>query len=253
MLPNLPSWDELAQSWSGGASSSFEAYVQHIWRIMSRGTIETVYMVGWASLFAILVGIIFGTILYITKPGGIYSLTVVNPIIGTAINIVHRILGTIINVGRSIPFVVLIMLVFPLSRIIVGSSVGSTAAIVPLTIAAIPFMSRIVESALGELDKGIIEAAIAAGATPLQIIFRVLLPESAPGLVSGFTLLIINLITFSAMAGLVGGGGLGQVAQSYGLFRHRQDIMIYTVIVMVLLVQIIQALGQFISRRLDKR
>jgi len=209
---------------------------------MSAGTRETIYMVGLASLFAIILGLVIGVILYVTQKDGIYPLVAVN-----------RVLGIIVNVGRSIPFVILIMLVFPLSRVIVGSSVGSTAAIVPLTIAAIPFMSRVVESALNDLGPGIIEAAIAAGATPLQIIFRVLLPESAPGLVSGFTLLVINLITFSAMAGLVGGGGLGQVAQSYGLFRHRQDIMIYTVIVMVLLVQVVQVAGQLIARKLDKR
>ncbi|MCL2360643.1 MAG: ABC transporter permease [Defluviitaleaceae bacterium] len=209
---------------------------------MSSGTRETVYMVGLASLFAILLGLFLGVILYVTQKDGIYPVPILN-----------RILGTIVNIGRSIPFVVLIMLVFPLSRIIVGSSVGSTAAIVPLSIAAIPFMSRVVESTLNELGKGIIEAAIAAGATPMQIIFRVLLPETAPGLVSGFTLLVINLITFSAMAGLVGGGGLGQVAQSYGLFRHRQDIMIYTVILMVILVQIVQILGQLIAKKLDKR
>jgi len=237
-----PFWDSLAQSWSNGAARTFEAYRQHIWRIMSSGTRETIYMVGLASLFAIIFGLIFGILLHISQKDGIYPIPVFN-----------MILGTIINIGRSIPFVVLIMLVFPLSRIIVGSSVGSTAAVVPLTIAAIPFMSRIVESALNEVGKGIIEAAIAAGATPMQIIFRVLIPESAPGLVSGFTLLVINLITFSAMAGLVGGGGLGQVAQSYGLFRHRQDIMIYTVILMVILVQIVQIVGQIVVRKLDKR
>ena len=242
MYNYLSFWDELAQSWSRGASRSFEVYRQHIWRIMSAGTRETIYMVGLASLFAIILGLVIGVILYVTQKDGIYPLVAVN-----------RVLGIIVNVGRSIPFVILIMLVFPLSRVIVGSSVGSTAAIVPLTIAAIPFMSRVVESALNDLGPGIIEAAIAAGATPLQIIFRVLLPESAPGLVSGFTLLVINLITFSAMAGLVGGGGLGQVAQSYGLFRHRQDIMIYTVIVMVLLVQVVQVAGQLIARKLDKR
>ena len=242
MLNNPYFWDNLAQSLSGNSSRTFEAYRQHIWRIMSQATVETVYMVGYASLFAILLGLAVGTLLYVTQNGGIYPLPVLN-----------RIIGTIVNIGRSIPFVVLIMLVFPLSRIIVGSSVGPTAAIVPLTIAAIPFMSRVVEAALNELGHGIIEAAVAAGATPLQIIFRVLLPESAPGLVSGFTLLIINLITFSAMAGLVGGRGLGQLAQSYGLHRHRQDIMIYTVIVMVILVQIVQITGQFISRKLDKR
>ena len=235
-------WDELAISWSRGSSRTFEAYRQHIWRIMSGGTIDTIYMVGFASLFAILFGMTIGIILYLTQKNGVYPLPTLN-----------RILGAIVNIGRSIPFVVLIMLVFPLSRTIVGSSIGRTAAIVPLTIAAIPFLSRVVEAALNELGHGIIEAAVAAGATPLQIILRVLLPESAPGLVSGFTLLVINLITFSAMAGLVGGGGLGQVANSYGLLRHRQDIMIYTVIIMVVLVQIIQAVGQLIAKKLDKR
>jgi len=242
MFNNPYFWDDLALSLSDGMSRTFEAYRQHLWRILSVGTRQTVYMVGLASIFAIVFGLIFGMILYLTQKDGIYPLSIVN-----------RVLGTIVNIGRSIPFVILIMLVFPLSRTIVGTSVGSTAAVVPLTIAAIPFMSRVVESVLNELGKGIIEAAIAAGATPMQIIFRVLLPESAPGLVSGFTLLIINLITFSAMAGLVGGGGLGQVAQSYGLFRHRQDIMIYTVILMVILVQIVQISGQIIARKLDKR
>ena len=242
MRDNPYFWDELAQQWSRGASRSFEAYRQHVWRVMTNGTVETIYMVAWASLFAILLGLVVGTLLYVTQKSGVYPMPVLN-----------RIIGTIVNIGRSIPFVVLIMLLFPLSRIIVGRSVGSTAAIVPLTIAAIPFMSRVVEAALNELGHGIIEAAVAAGATPFQIIFRVLLPESAPGLVSGFTLLIINLITFSAMAGLVGGGGLGQVAQRYGLHSHRQDFVFYTVIVMVVLVQIVQITGQQISRRLDKR
>jgi len=199
-------------------------------------------MVGYASLFAILFGLIIGVLIYVTKTGGIYPFPAVN-----------RILNAIVNIGRSIPFVILIILIFPLSEFIVGTFIGRTAAIVPLTVAAIPFLSRVVESALDDLGHGIIEAAIAAGATPLQIVFRVLLPESAPGLVAGFTLLVINLITFSAMAGLVGGGGLGAVANSYGLQRNRQDIMIYTVIIMVILVQFVQLTGQFIARRLDKR
>ena len=242
MFNNPYFWDERAQAWSRGSSRTFEAYRQHIWRIMSQGTIDTIYMVGLASLFAIILGLTFGILLYVTQKDGIYPLPAFN-----------RVLGTIINIGRSIPFVVLIMLVFPLSRLIVGSIIGREAAIVPLTIAAIPFMSRVVESALNELGPGIIEAAIAAGATPMQIIRRVLLPEAAPGLISGFTLLVINLITFSAMAGLVGGGGLGQVAQSYGLYRRRQDVLLYTVVIMVVLVQIVQIAGQVVSRRLDKR
>ena len=242
MFNNPYFWDELAMSWSGGTSRTFEMYRQHIWRIMSRGTIDTIYMVGYASLFAIIFGLIVGVTLYVTKKGGIYPLPGLNLVI-----------STIVNVGRSIPFVILIILVFPLSEFIVGSFIGRTAAIVPLTVAAVPFLSRVVEAALEDLGYGIIEAAVAAGATPLQIIFRVLLPESAPGLVSGFTLLVINLITFSAMAGLVGGGGLGATANSYGFQRFRQDIVVYTVIIMVVLVQIVQFTGQFIARKLDKR
>jgi len=234
--------DELAYHLSGGNTATFERYREHMWRILSQGTIDTLYMVGYASLFAIIFGLIVGMFLYLTSPTGIHPMPIVN-----------RLVGIVVNIGRSIPFVVLIILAFPLSRHIVGTSIGRTAAIVPLTIAAIPFMSRVVEGALNELGNGIIEAAIAAGATTRQIIFRVILPESAPGLVAGFTLLVINLITFSAMAGVVGGGGLGHFANSYGLQRHRLDVLVYTVIILVIIVQIIQAVGQFVSRRLDKR
>ena len=227
---------------SGGNSNDFETYVEQMRRILVPGTIDTIYMVGYASLFAIIIGLMIGLLLYLTQPGGVHAIPEFN-----------RVLGIVVNIGRSIPFVVLIMLVFPLSRHIVGTSIGRTAAIVPLTIAAIPFMSRVVEAALNELGHGIIEAAISAGATTRQLIFRVILPESAPGLVAGFTLLIINLITFSAMAGMVGGGGLGHVANSFGMQRHRNDILVYTVIILVIMVQIIQAVGEFISRKLDKR
>jgi D-methionine transport system permease protein len=234
--------DQWAYTLSGGRTRSWDTYIDHARRVLSTATGETVYMVGWASLFAIIFGLIIGTTLYLTQPGGIHPMRPLNII-----------LGALVNVGRSIPFVVLIILVFPLSRHIVGTSIGSTAAIVPLTIAAVPFMSRVIEAALNELGHGIIEAAVAAGASTRQIIFRVILREAAPGLVAGFTLLVINLITFSAMAGIIGGGGLGQVANSYGLQRHRTDILWYVVIILVILVQIIQAVGQFISRKLDKR
>ncbi|MCL2216036.1 MAG: ABC transporter permease [Defluviitaleaceae bacterium] len=235
-------WDNLAYRLSSGRQSNFEAYMNHIRPTLTQGTIDTIYMVGWASLFAIIFGMAIGLLLYITQQGSIHPMPIVN-----------RVVGIVVNIGRSIPFVVMIILVFPLSRHIVGTSIGRTAAIVPLTIAAIPFMSRVIEAALNELPHGIIEAATAAGATTRQIIFRVILPESAPGLVSGFTLLIINLITFSAMAGIVGGGGLGHLANSYGLQRHRTDILMYVVIILVILVQIIQAIGSVISRKLDKR
>jgi len=234
--------NNLTYTISGGNVRYFDAYVDHMRRILVPGTVDTVYMVGYSSLFAIIIGLVVGLLLYLTQPGGVHSMPVFN-----------RVVGIIVNMGRSIPFVVLIMLVFPLSRHIVGTSIGRTAAIVPLTIAAIPFMSRVVETTLNELGHGIIEAAISAGATTRQLIFRVILPESAPGLVAGFTLLIINLITFSAMAGMVGGGGLGHVANSFGMQRHRNDILLYTVIILVILVQIIQLFGEFISRKLDKR
>ena len=235
-------WDALAQHLSGNANITMEVYFTSLQRTLPQATIDTIYMVGFASLFAMLFGIVLGMTLYVTQRDGIYALPRFN-----------RVLGALINIGRSIPFIVLIILVFPLSRMIVGTSIGRTASIVPLTIAAIPFMSRVIESALNELGRGIIEAAVAAGASPGQIILRVVLPESAPGLVAGFTLTIINLITFSAMAGIVGGGGLGAVAHMYGVARFRTDMLFYTIIILVVLVQIIQAVGQYISRRLDKR
>jgi len=236
--------NNLAERLAGGrpGTGDWEAYISHVLPTLRRATVDTIYMVGWASLFAIIIGLAIGLLLYITRPGGIHPMPIFN-----------RLVSILVNVGRSIPFVVLIILVFPLSRHIVGTSIGRTAAIVPLTIAAIPFMSRVVETALNELGLGIIEAAVAAGANTRQIIFRVILPESAPGLIAGFTLLIINLITFSAMAGIVGGGGLGHIANSYGLQRHRTDILIYVVIILVILVQIIQFVGNVITKKLDKR
>jgi len=236
--------NNLAYNISDGTNRNFQSYVQHMRRILTQGTIDTLFMVGFAALFAIILGTAVGLFLYITSKNGVHPMPVLNRIVGIAV-----------NVGRSIPFVVLIILVFPLSKHIpfIGTSIGRTAAIVPLTIAAIPFLSRVVESTLHELGHGIVEAAISAGANTRQIIFRVILPESAPGLIAGFTILVINLITFSAMAGVVGSGGLGHLANSYGLQRHRTDVLLYTVIILVVIVQIVQAIGQFISRKLDKR
>jgi len=234
--------NDAAYTFSRGTNNSFEAYVQHMRRILAQGTRDTLYMVVLSAVFAIILGTSIGLFLYITSKNGVRPMPVLNRIVGTAVNI-----------GRSIPFVVLIILAFPLSRHIVGTSIGRTAAIVPLTIAAVPFLSRVVESTLHELGHGIIEAAISAGANTRQIIFRVILPECAPGLITGYTILIINLITFSAMAGVVGSGGLGHLANSYGLQRHRTDVLVYTVVVLVIIVQIVQAVGQFVSRKLDKR
>jgi len=234
--------NSVAYRLSGGDSRNFELYEAHMRRILWRGTLDTLYMVSFAAIFAIILGTAVGLVLYLTSQNGVRPMPVFN-----------RTLGMAVNIGRSIPFVVLIILAFPLSRYIVGTSIGRTAAIVPLTIAAIPFLSRVVEATLHELGHGIIEAAISAGANTRQIIWRVILPETAPGLVAGYTILVINLITFSAMAGVVGSGGLGHLANSYGLQRHRTDVLVYTVVILVLIVQIVQAVGQFVSRRLDRR
>jgi len=246
LLTRLGFQSETLNSWaynlSRGTNRNFETYVSHMRRILTQGTIDTLYMVGFSALFAIILGTMVGLFLYITSKDGVCPQPYLN-----------KVVGTVVNIGRSIPFVVLIILAFPLSRHIVGTSIGRTAAIVPLTIAAVPFLSRVVESTLHELGSGIIEAATSAGATTWQIIYRVILPESAPGLVAGYTILIINLVTFSAMAGVVGSGGLGHLANSYGLQRHRSDVLLYTVIILVIVVQIVQAVGQYISRKLDKR
>jgi len=232
----------MAYNFTRGRLATGEAYFNEVWRILSEGTTNTIYMVFFSTLFAIIIGLVIGVLLNITGPNGICRA-----------NILNKILGFIVNTGRSIPFVIVIIAVFPLSRHIVGTSIGPTAAIVPLTIAAIPFVARVVEAALAELGSGIVEAAVSTGASPLQIIFRVLLPESAPGLILGFTLTMINLLSFSAMAGLIGGGGLGHVAHRWGLQEFRTDILLYTIVILVILVQIIQIAGQTIARKLDKR
>ena len=228
-----------AENVSRGSNRTFEGYVQHMVRILTQGTQDTLYMVVLSAIFSIMLGTTVGIFLYITAKNGVAPMPAFN-----------KVVGTIINIGRSIPFVVLIILAFPLSRHIVGTSIGRTAAIVPLTIAAVPFLSRLVESTLRELGTGIIEAAVSVGASTRQIIFKVILPESAPGLILGYTILVINLITFSAMAGVVGSGGLGHLANSYGLQRHRSDVLLYTVIILVIIVQIVQTLGNLLSRKI---
>ncbi|MDD5076780.1 MAG: ABC transporter permease, partial [Sphaerochaetaceae bacterium] len=160
------------------------------------------------------------------------------------------VMGRIVNVLRSFPFIILMILLFPLSRIIVGTSIGTVATIVPLSIAAAPFVARIIESALKEVDPGVVQAARAMGSTPMQIILKVLLPEAMPALVSGVTLTIINLIGYSAMAGAIGGGGLGDLAIRYGYQRFRPDVMFFSVVVILILVECIQLIGNTLSARL---
>ncbi len=217
-------------------------YLDLVHRLVIPATMETLYMVFFSALFAILIGMVIGVVLYITSEGGIYEIKLVN-----------KILDFIVNVGRSIPFVILMIAVFPLSKFIVGTTIGVTAAIVPLTIASIPFVARVIQNSLQEIDKGIIEAAMSFGASNFEIVFKVLLPEAAPSIVNGITLTIISIIGYSAMAGTVGGGGLGDIAIRYGYTRFRYDILYTTVIIMIILVQIVQIVGDIIAKKLDKR
>ncbi len=213
-----------------------------MWAQILNATIETVYMVGVALVLSALFGIPLGILLVITGPRHIKPLP-----------LVHRTLSVVINVGRSLPFIILLVAIIPFTRWLVGTSIGTTGAIVPLTVSAIPFMARVVETALLEVDWGVIEAAQAMGASTRQIITKVLIPEAIPGLVLGVTMVAVSLISYSAMAGAVGGGGLGDLAIRYGYQRFRGDIMIITVLVLVAMVQSIQSFGGWLASRLNHR
>jgi len=166
---------------------------------------------------------------------------------------VNKVLGAIVNATRSIPFIILMVAIIPFTRLVAGTSIGTTAACVPLTLAAIPFLARLVETAIKEVNGGVIEAAQSMGATPLQIIWKVLLPEALPTLIDNITVLIVNLISYSAMAGAIGGGGLGDIAIRYGYQRFQGDVMLATIIILIVLVQVIQSVGDYLSRKVNKK
>ncbi|MGH4138290.1 methionine ABC transporter permease [Clostridium sp.] len=201
--------------------------------------IDTIYMVAVSTIFTLILGFIAAVGLVISSPKGLEPNA-----------IIYKTLNFIINVLRSFPFIILMISIFPLTKIIAGTTIGTNAAIVPLTLGAAPFAARIIESALLEVDCGIIEAAKSVGAKTHQIIFRVMLKEAMPSIVLGITLTVINIIGYSAMAGTVGGGGLGDVAVKYGYYRFKTDIMIYTVIILIAVVQIIQASGNLVYRKM---
>lgn len=208
-------------------------------QLISPAVGETLYMVFVSTLLAYLLGLPLGVVLVVSSPGHIAP----NPW-------VERILGTLINILRSAPFIILLVAFIPLTRVLVGTSIGTTAAIVPLVISAAPFVARVVESSLKEVSFGIIEAALSMGASPFQIILKVLLPEAKGSLILGVTITTISVIGYTAMAGAVGGGGLGDLAIQYGYNRFRTDIMIVTVIILVILVQGLQSLGTSLARKL---
>ncbi|AOE42085.1 methionine ABC transporter permease [Pantoea agglomerans] len=210
--------------------------------LLLNATGETLYMVLLAALFTVAIGLPVGVLLFLTRPKGILP--------NRAISLL---LNTLVNTGRALPFVVLLIALIPFTRLLVGTTLGSTAAIVPITLGAFPFFARIVENALDEVDRGRIEAVVSMGGTLWHIVSRVLLPEALPALVAGVTLTIVMLIGFSAMAGVVGGGGLGDLAIRYGYQRFDNQIMAATIVVLLALVMLIQKLGDRLVRSLAYR
>lgn len=215
---------------------------QEIIKLMLQGIEETFYMVAVATVIGGIIGIPLGITLVTTSKGHILENRFVN-----------QILGTIVNIIRSIPFIILMVAIIPLTRLIAGTSIGTTAACVPLIIVAIPFLSRLVETSIRDVDFGLVEAAESMGATPFQIIRKVLIPEALPTIINNITVLIVNLIGASAMAGAIGGGGLGDIAIRYGYQRFRPDVMLATIIILIVVVNVIQAGGDFASRKKNKK
>lgn len=215
---------------------------QEIIKLMLQGIEETFYMVAVATVIGGIIGIPLGITLVTTSKGHILENRFINQIIGTIVNII-----------RSIPFIILMVAIIPLTRLIAGTSIGTTAACVPLTIVAIPFLSRLVETSIRDVDFGLVEAAESMGATPFQIIRKVLIPEALPTIINNITVLIVNLIGASAMAGAIGGGGLGDIAIRYGYQRFRPDVMLATIIILIVVVNVIQAGGDFASRKKNKK
>jgi D-methionine transport system permease protein len=206
-------------------------------------TWESFYMTVLATLFACILGIPLGILLVVGEENGIRPLP--KPVL--------QVLNVVINLLRSVPFLILMIMVFPLSRLILGTTIGTKATIVPLTVAAFPFVARMVETSIREVDKGVIEAAQAMGCSPFQIIWKVLLPESLPSQISNITIALTTILGYGAMAGIIGGGGLGKIAINYGYYRYRYLVMVLAVILLVIMVQVFQSLGTHLSVHSDKR
>lgn len=242
MLNNLLKLWHAISGWWDALTTWLHALIGDTAWLMLVSACETLYMTLSATLIAAIFGTLLGLILYATRRGRFLA----NPY-------VYYPLGIIVNIGRSIPYIILALWIVPFTRFIVGVSIGNTAAIVPLTLSAVPFIARMVENMLNEVPGGLIEAAQAMGASPTQIMRKVLLPEALPGIINALTITLIALIGYSAIAGALGAGGLGKVAYAYGYQRYRPDIMLYTVCIIVVLVQNIQWLGDALARRFDHR
>ena len=231
MLSNLFSQETLQKTWEVVSSQ----FLLALW--------ETVYVTLFATFFAIVIGLPLGVLLVTGQKGGIRPLP----------KWLLRTLDVVVNLLRSIPFLILMILVIPLTRWIVGTSVGTTASIVPLVIAAFPFIARLVESSLREVDPNVIEMAQSLGASPWEIVCKVMLPESLPSLIANGTIAVTTVLGYSAMSGIIGGGGLGKIAINYGYYRYQYLIMLLAVLLLILLVQLLQGFGTGLAVRVDKR
>lgn len=210
--------------------------------LLLKSLAETLYMLSVSAIIAAVIGIPLGILLVVTEKNHIVSCPIMN-----------KPLAFVINMIRSIPFIILMVAIIPLTRIIAGTSIGTTAAIVPLTLAAIPYTARMVETSIREIPSGLIEAAESMGASPLQIIYKVLIPEALPAVIQNMTVVIVSLIGSSAMAGTIGGGGLGDLAIRYGYQRFQADMMIATIVVLIVIVQVIQWVGNNLSKKTNKK
>ena len=213
-----------------------------VMQMIGWGIVETLYMTLFSSLLAYIIGLPLGLILVVTDKGGIKP----KPVVNSA-------LGVVVNLLRSVPFIILLIAVMPVTRFILGTTLGPTATVVPLVIASAPYIARLVESSIKEVDAGVIEAAQSMGASPFQIVWKVMLPEANPSLLVGSAIAVTTILGYTAMSGFVGGGGLGDIAIRYGYHRYEVDIMLVTVAIMVIIVQIFQEVGTRLSRRHDKR
>ena len=215
---------------------------EQVIKLLITGTLDTLQMTVISTIMAMIIGIPLGVVLVGTSKGHILENAALN-----------KILGAIVNATRSIPFIILMVAIIPFTRMVVGTSIGTTAACVPLTLAAIPFLARLVETSIKDIQFGVIEAAQSMGASPFQIIRKVLLPEALPTIIDNVTVLIVNLIGYSAMAGAIGGGGLGDIAIRYGYQRFQGDIMLATIIILIIMVQVIQMIGDGLSKAMNKK
>lgn len=220
----------------------FSSYAAKITVLLFNGTVDTAYMVLLATLVSIVLGVPLGVVLLVTSKGYFYYS-----------KHFYTALGTVVNALRSVPFIILMVAIIPITKFFVGTSIGTTAAVVPLTVSTIPFLARLVETSLKTVPYGLIEAAQSMGASPFRIIVRVLIPEAMPELIANFTLTVIVIIGCSAMAGTIGGGGLGDIAIRYGYMRFQLPVMVMTVLILIVMVQLTQLLGDFLAKRVDHR